>query len=127
MKINTFIKLAVLAIMIVATVGAKTAFAEEHAVKVAQKERLGSYLHDIKGMTLYNFKKDSPGKSSSAGPCVADRPLFYQKTFDAQDGWQREISRRLPGQAAKSRRPTRECALLFQQGRKARRYIRPGI
>jgi predicted lipoprotein with Yx(FWY)xxD motif len=86
MKINTFIKLAVLAIMIVAIVGAETAFAEHHAVKVAQKEALGSYLTDIKGMTLYNFKKDSPGKSSCEGPCVGNWPLFYQETIDAQDG-----------------------------------------
>ncbi len=86
MKIRTFVKLSTLAIMIVAIVGAGIAFAEHHAVKVAQKEGLGSYLTDINGMTLYNFKKDSPGKSVCEGPCIENWPLYYREKVDAKDG-----------------------------------------
>ena len=86
MKMNTFIKLSALVIMIVAIVGAGTAFAVHHAVKVAHKEGVGNYLTDINGMTLYNFKKDSPGKSACEGPCVGLWPLFYRETVDAKDG-----------------------------------------
>ncbi len=86
MKMNTFIKLSALVIMIVAIVGAGTAFAVHHAVKVAHKEGIGNYLTDINGMTLYNFKKDSPGKSACEGPCVGLWPLFYRETVDAKDG-----------------------------------------
>ncbi len=86
MKMNTFIKLSTLVILIVAVLGAGTAFAEHHAVKVAQKEGLGSYLTDINGMTLYNFKKDSPGKSACEGPCVDIWPLYYRETVDPKDG-----------------------------------------
>ena len=83
---KTFLKLTVLAVMIVAITGAGTAFAEHHAVKVAQKEGIGSYLTDIKGMTLYTFKKDAPAQSACIGPCVDIWPLFYREKVDAQDG-----------------------------------------
>jgi predicted lipoprotein with Yx(FWY)xxD motif len=83
---KTFIKLTVLAVLMVAVVGAGTAFAEHHAVKVAQKEGIGSYLTDIRGMTLYNFKNDTPGKSACEGPCVDNWPLFYREKVDAKDG-----------------------------------------
>lgn len=63
-----------------------TAFAEHHAVKVAKKDGIGSYLTDITGMTLYTFKKDSPGKSACEGPCVDNWPLFYRENVDAKDG-----------------------------------------
>ncbi len=53
------------------------AWADHHAVKVVQKDKVGSYLADAKGMTLYFFKKDSPGKSACAGDCVAKWPLYY--------------------------------------------------
>ncbi len=81
-----FLKLTVLAIMVVAVTEAGTAFAENQAVKVAQKEGIGSYLTDIKGMTLYTFKKDTPGMSACEGPCVGIWPLFYREKVDAKDG-----------------------------------------
>jgi len=57
-----------------------TARADHHAVKVASKEKLGSYLTDAKGMTLYVFKKDSPGKSACAGGCVVTWPLYFRES-----------------------------------------------
>jgi len=55
------------------------ALADHHAVKVAKDDKLGSYLTDAKGMTLYTFKKDSTGKSACAGECVAKWPLYYRE------------------------------------------------
>ncbi len=57
---------------------AGAALADHHTVKVASNEKLGSYLTDAKGMTLYVFKKDSPGKSACAGDCVAKWPLYFR-------------------------------------------------
>ena len=78
--------LTVLAVIITAFAASGTAFADHHAVKVAKKDGIGSYLTDIKGMTLYTFKNDSPGKSACQGPCVDNWPLFYRKKVGAMDG-----------------------------------------
>jgi predicted lipoprotein with Yx(FWY)xxD motif len=74
----------ILFVAVLVTMG--TAFADHHAVNVTQKEGIGSYLTDIKGMALYTFKKDSPGKSACEGPCVANWPLFYRDKVEAGDG-----------------------------------------
>jgi predicted lipoprotein with Yx(FWY)xxD motif len=50
-----------------------------HTVKLKAKPRVGSYLTDAKGMSLYTFKKDVPGKSACAGDCIAKWPVFYTK------------------------------------------------
>jgi len=88
MKMHAFMKLSALAIIVAAVVGSGTAFAARGhvAVKVSHKEGIGSYLTDIKGMTLYQFKKDSPGKSACEGPCVDNWPLFYRKNVEAAEG-----------------------------------------
>jgi len=62
------------------------ALADHHAVKVAKKDGVGSYLTDIKGMTLYFFKKDAPGKSACEGECVAKWPVYFVETVAAKDG-----------------------------------------
>jgi len=54
---------------------AGAAFAETLMVK--SKEGVGSYLADAKGMTLYYFKNDSPGKSACSGACLGRWPVFY--------------------------------------------------
>jgi predicted lipoprotein with Yx(FWY)xxD motif len=71
-------KLTRMAVAVVASAVALQAFADNHAVKVASKDKIGSYLTDAKGVTLYIFKKDSPGKSACAGECVAKWPLYYR-------------------------------------------------
>lgn len=63
----------------VALLFAGAAQADHHTVKVATKAGLGSHLTDAKGMTLYVFKKDSPGKSACTGGCVAKWPLYYRE------------------------------------------------
>jgi predicted lipoprotein with Yx(FWY)xxD motif len=58
----------------------------EQGVKVSKNEKVGSFLTDDKGMTLYVFKKDTPGKSVCAGPCVEAWPLFYSEKITATGG-----------------------------------------
>ena len=62
---------------------AGAAYADHHTVKVATKEKVGSYLTDAKGMTLYVFKKDSPGKSACVADCVTKWPLYYREKVGA--------------------------------------------
>ena len=66
------------------------AFADHHAVKVAKKDGIGTFLVDTKGMTLYVFKKDTPGMSACAGECVAKWPLYYRDAIAAKDGLKAE-------------------------------------
>ncbi len=52
------------------------AFAQDAApAKVADTAK-GKSLVDAKGMTLYVFDKDVPGKSNCAGPCRQNWPAF---------------------------------------------------
>lgn len=79
-------KLAVLTVMVVAFLAAGSAFAAHHAVKIAKKESVGNYLTDTEGMTLYIFKKDTPGKSMCDAACVANWPLYYREAVAAKEG-----------------------------------------
>ena len=65
---------------------AGVALADHHAVKLSEKAGVGKYFTDAKGMTLYIFKKDSPGKSTCAGPCVAKWPLYFRAQASAPEG-----------------------------------------
>jgi len=66
------------------------ALADHHAVKVSKKEGIGSFLVDIKGVTLYYFKKDTPGKSACEGDCVTRWPLYFRGAVAAKDGLKTE-------------------------------------
>jgi len=61
--------LCMVAVIIAAFVVTGVAFADNHAVK-CEKGWHRQLPHDIKGMTLYTFKNDTPGKSACEGPCV---------------------------------------------------------
>ena len=82
---RTFI-LSIAAALIGIFVLAGAALAEHHAVKIVMKDGVGSYLADIKGMTLYYFKKDAPGKSACEGDCLTKWPIYYQETVAAKEG-----------------------------------------
>jgi predicted lipoprotein with Yx(FWY)xxD motif len=69
-----------------ALAAAGSARADHHAVKVAKSDQAGAYLADAKGMALYVFKKDSPGKSACAGDCVAKWPLYHREKVGAGPG-----------------------------------------
>jgi predicted lipoprotein with Yx(FWY)xxD motif len=68
-----------LAAAVLALLLATAARADHHTVKVASKQDVGSFLTDAKGMTLYTFKKDAPGKSACAGDCLTRWPIFYRE------------------------------------------------
>ncbi len=72
--------------LVLAVAFAGAAYADHHAVKISQKEGIGKYLTDAKGMTLYLFKKDSPGKSMCSGPCVEKWPIYHRETVAAPAG-----------------------------------------
>jgi len=55
------------------------AFADHHAIKIANQNNLGKYLTDAKGMTLYWFAKDQPGVSACSGDCLKKWPAFYRE------------------------------------------------
>ena len=65
---------------------AGAALADNHAIKVSEKAGVGKFLTDAKGMTLYIFKKDSPGKSACAGPCVEKWPLYSRQNVSVPEG-----------------------------------------
>lgn len=67
---------------------ATQAFAEK--LQITEKEGLGKFLTDEKGMTLYIFTKDSPGTSACAGPCVEKWPLLQAEKIEAPTGTKAE-------------------------------------
>ena len=75
---------AMCAVVSLAFAGA--AFADHHAIKLSEKAGVGKFFADSKGMTLYIFKKDSPGKSACAGPCVEKWPLYFREKVAVPDG-----------------------------------------
>jgi predicted lipoprotein with Yx(FWY)xxD motif len=54
--------------------GVVSVAAQELTVQSMQKDGIGQYLADGKGMTLYYFAKDSPGKSVCTGDCLTKWP-----------------------------------------------------
>jgi predicted lipoprotein with Yx(FWY)xxD motif len=77
-------KVSVFAVALVAiAVIVVPALAAHYAVKVTDKEGVGRYLTDTEGKALYWFKKDSPGKSACAGPCLEKWPVYYRETVAA--------------------------------------------
>lgn len=63
-----------------------SAIAAAATVEIKTKDGIGNYLTDDKGMTLYLFKKDAPGKSVCAGPCVDKWPLFAADSVTVPEG-----------------------------------------
>lgn len=70
--------------------GGSMAMAAHHAVKIQDKAGVGKYLADSEGKTLYWFKKDTPGTSACAGPCVEKWPIYYRDGVKPPDGVQVE-------------------------------------
>jgi predicted lipoprotein with Yx(FWY)xxD motif len=83
---KSFVKYSILAAVILAFLAGGIALADHHAVNVAKKDGIGSYLTDIKGMTLYYFKKDTPGKSACDDKCIVKWPVYFVDMVAAKDG-----------------------------------------
>ena len=75
---------AMCAVLFMALAG--VALADNHAVKLSGKDGVGKFFTDAKGMTLYIFKKDSPGKSVCVGPCVVKWPLYFRANVSVPEG-----------------------------------------
>jgi predicted lipoprotein with Yx(FWY)xxD motif len=65
---------------------AGVALADDPTIKLSEKDGVGKFLTDSQGMTLYIFKKDSPGKSVCAGPCVEKWPLYFRQMVTVPEG-----------------------------------------
>jgi predicted lipoprotein with Yx(FWY)xxD motif len=75
---KSLVKYSIPVVVVLAFLAGGIALASDPAIKVAKKDGIGSYLAcDVTGMTLYNFKKDTPGKSACEGECLAKWPLYY--------------------------------------------------
>jgi predicted lipoprotein with Yx(FWY)xxD motif len=83
-------RLAALFFALAALLVAAPALADHHAVKIAKKDKVGSFLADTKGMTLYTFKKDMPGMSHCEGACLEKWPVYFRETVAAKDGLKAE-------------------------------------
>ncbi len=57
-----------------------------YAVDITSKDHIGSYLVDAQGMTLYTFKRDSRGKSTCTGECIAMWLPFYSQSTTPRPG-----------------------------------------
>ncbi len=81
---KTAVLYAMCAVLSLALAG--VALADDHAIKLSEKDGVGKFFIDSKGMTLYIFKKDSPGKSACAGPCVEKWPLYFREKVAVPEG-----------------------------------------
>jgi len=63
-----------------------TVVSRAEIIGMSGKVELGSYLVNETGMTLYIFKKDSPGKSVSSGPCLEKWPVFLAENLQVRCG-----------------------------------------
>jgi predicted lipoprotein with Yx(FWY)xxD motif len=75
---------AICAILSLALAG--VALADNHAIKLSEKDGVGKFLADSKGMTLYIFKKDSSGKSVCEGSCLVKWPLYFREKVSVPEG-----------------------------------------
>jgi len=96
------------------------ALAMDHAVKKATKDGVGSYLVDAKGMTLYWFKKDSPGKSACAGPCVEKWPIYFRDAVAAGEGTKPEDFGTITREDGKKQTTFRGYPLYYWMGDKSK-------
>jgi predicted lipoprotein with Yx(FWY)xxD motif len=80
----------VLVVVGVIALGISIAMAMHHAIKIQEKAGIGKYLTDTEGKALYQFKKDSPGKSACTGPCLEKWPIYYRETVAAPKGIKKE-------------------------------------
>lgn len=53
---------------------------ENSVYKMMSSLKMGSYLTDEKGMTLYTYSKDTIGVSNCSGKCIVNWPAYGPKT-----------------------------------------------
>lgn len=82
MKVFKIVTMLVVSLLFSAGV----ALAEANNVNVANKEGVGKYLTDDRGMTLYWFAKDTPEAIACTGGCLDKWPVYYRETVVAPEG-----------------------------------------
>lgn len=85
---RTLNRLIMLGVVIVASSMLCAGISSAAGLSVKAKDGVGSYLVDDKGMTLYLFKKDSPGKSAcgAANGCLEKWPVFFVDKIEPAAG-----------------------------------------
>ncbi|MDR6998642.1 beta-propeller fold lactonase family protein [Neobacillus niacini] len=63
---------------------------DQYRLQVLHSEKVGKYLADSKGMTLYYFTKDEPGVSNCTGKCLEIWPPFHADNVKAPSGFHRD-------------------------------------
>ncbi|HEU5141151.1 MAG TPA: hypothetical protein VFT51_14340 [Bacillales bacterium] len=56
-------------------------------LQVLNNDKVGKYLADGQGMTLYIFTKDEAGESYCKGGCLDKWPAFYAKNLKMPEGY----------------------------------------
>lgn len=75
-------------VVVAASVLMFASFSDAATLTVKAKDGGGAFLTDDKGMTLYLFKKDAPGKSvcAAASGCLEKWPVFFADAVDPAAG-----------------------------------------
>ena len=63
---------------------------DQYKLQVLHSEKVGKYLADSKGGTLYYFTKDEPGVSNCTGKCLEIWPPFHAENVKALGGFHRD-------------------------------------
>ncbi|MGE7941659.1 hypothetical protein ACQKNB_06175 [Lysinibacillus xylanilyticus] len=68
----------------------KTEQAPADSLQLLKNDKVGEYLADSQGKTLYYFKKDEAEKSNCSGDCLATWPAFTQEDFAVPEGFDKK-------------------------------------
>lgn len=81
-------KLMAMVVVLAASTVMFASFSAAATLTATSKDGVGTYLVDDKGMTLYLFKKDAPGKSVcvAASGCLEKWPVFFADAVDPKAG-----------------------------------------
>lgn len=60
------------------------------SLKLAENDKIGSYLTDANGKALYYFAKDVKDKSNCSGECLQNWPAFFAEEFEVPEGFKKE-------------------------------------
>jgi hypothetical protein len=102
------------------------AFAAGDTPQIKNKEGVGNYLTDGKGMTLYYFKKDQPDRNACTGPCLENGlSTMLSRSRPLLDPMPR-ISANSRDLTARSRPPSRTGRFTISRTTRPRRHQWPG-
>jgi predicted lipoprotein with Yx(FWY)xxD motif len=83
---NTRSRITMLATAFAAILAFGSLASAAETIQVRQKEGIGKYLADGKGMTLYYFVKNKGDLNACSGPCLEKWPVFYTDNVTAPAG-----------------------------------------